>query len=81
MPEQIDILGSQRIRIFKMRTAVVHILSVRCPEREHLQFIGVVLDVRHLILFHVVGYQIALRIIHLHLVGVTDVEVLACHVR
>ena len=66
--------------IFEMGAAVVDALSVRSPEWEHLKFIRVVFYNRCLILLHVIGYQVALRIKDLNLIGGREMKDLMGHV-
>ena len=77
MTQQVHIFVRYRIRILKMRTTVVEHLSVGRPEGEHLELIGIVLDIRHLVLHHIIGNQITGIIINLDLIGVVDMEILA----
>ena len=60
----------------KVGATVVKRLAVGCPVGEDLKLVGVVLDIRHLIALHVVGYQVTLDVIDLNLVGVRDMECL-----
>ena len=59
-----------------MSTTEVEHLTVGCPERITLKFVGVVFDVRHLVLYRVVGNEVALCIIDLDLGGTGKVEYL-----
>ena len=64
-----------------MSTTIVNMLSVWCPEWEHFEFVGVLLNVRHLVLHHIIGNKVTLRIVDFNLIRIVDVEVLACGVR
>ena len=59
-----------------MGTAVVKRPSVRSPGGVDLQFSGVVLQIGHLTLVYVIGDEVALRVIHLNLIGVGSMKAL-----
>ena len=60
-----------------MGAAVVERLAVGRPGGKHLKLCRVVLDVGHLVLLYVVGYEVAAGVEHLNLVVVAGVENLA----
>ena len=63
-----------RVVVFKVGTAIVECLAVGSPEGEHLELRGILLDVRDLVLYHVIGDEVALGVEHLNLIGIGDVE-------
>ena len=83
LPAPTDDLPSaiRRVGVFEVRTAIIQRLAVGRPAGEYLQLVGVVLDVRHLIALHVVGYHVALGVEHLNLVRVCHLERLTRQVR
>ena len=60
----------------EMGAAIVESLAVGAPRWEHLEFLQVVLQIRHFVTFHVVSNDVALFVKHLHFVGIDGVEVL-----
>ena len=62
------------IMILEVGATVVDGLTVGCPARIDLKFQCVILDIHHLIMLHVVCNQVTLRVEHLDLVGIGDME-------
>ena len=56
------------ILTLEMGTAIIECLTIGSPEGEYLELGRVVLDIGHLVSLHIIGNQVALRIIHLYLI-------------
>ena len=62
------------VLVFEVGATVVERFTVRSPEWETLELRRVVLDVGYFVALHVIGYQVALGVVHLNLVGVGNMK-------
>ena len=57
--------------------AVIERLAIRSPNGEDFKLIDIVLEIGHLVLFHIIGYQVAHSIKDLDFIEVARMEALA----
>ena len=58
-------------------TAVIECLAIGSPDGEDFKLIDIVLEIGHLVLFHIIGYQVAHSIKDLDFIEVARMEALA----
>ena len=72
---------SYRIEELEMGAAIIECLAIGRPDREHLKLSFLIFDIGHLVLGHIIGYQVAHSVKYLDFIEVAGMEALTGLIR